>query len=100
MAGKQYLLDLTAASYPVIPTIDRAENLHMLPEAGQYAVKPKAGADAIGLTFVPREQLGSLTYRDILVQPRINFRYEVSFYYVDDALQYALRAPDPSRRWV
>jgi hypothetical protein len=24
----------------------------------------------------------------------------VSFYYVDDAFQYALHAPDPERRWV
>jgi hypothetical protein len=100
MAGKQYLLDLTAAGYPVIPTIDRPEDLHLLPEAGQYAVKPKAGADSIGLTFVPREQLSDLVYSDILVQPRIDFRYEVSFYYVDDTFQYALHAPDPERRWV
>ncbi|WP_030677681.1 ATP-grasp domain-containing protein [Streptomyces cellulosae] len=100
MAGKQYLLDLTAAGYPVIPTIDRTEDLHLLPEAGQYVVKPKAGADSIGLTFVPREQLSGLVYGDILVQPRIDFRYEVSFYYVDDAFQYALHAPDPERRWV
>lgn len=57
MAGKQYLLDLTAAGYPAIPTIDRPEDLHLLPAAGHYAVKPKAGADSIGLTFVPREQL-------------------------------------------
>ncbi|MFF7986359.1 hypothetical protein ACFZDK_45910 [Streptomyces sp. NPDC007901] len=100
MAGKQYLLDLTAAGYPVIPTIDRPEDLHLLPEAAQYAVKPKAGADSIGLTFLPREQLSDLAYGDILVQPRIDFRYEVSFYYVDDTFQYALHAPDPERRWV
>ncbi|WP_431042072.1 hypothetical protein ACQUSR_09240 [Streptomyces sp. P1-3] len=100
MAGKQYLLDLTAAGYPVIPTIDRPQDLRLLPKAGQYAVKPKAGADSIGLTFVPQDQLGGLAYGDILVQPRIDFRYEVSFYYVDDAFQYALHAPDPDRRWV
>ncbi|MEU9472406.1 hypothetical protein AB0D78_38640 [Streptomyces avermitilis] len=100
MGGKQYLLDLTAAGYPVIPTIDRPQDLGRLPEAGEYAVKPKAGADSIGLAFVPRDQLGGLAYGDILVQPRIDFRYEVSFYYVDDAFQYALHAPDPRRRWV
>ncbi|MGX1884973.1 hypothetical protein [Streptomyces sp. NPDC055287] len=100
MAGKQYLLDLTATGYPVIPTVDRPQDLNLLPEAGQYAVKPKAGADSIGLTFVPPDQLGALPYGDILVQPRINFRYEVSFYYIDDHFQYALHAPDPERRWV
>ncbi|MEU0397126.1 hypothetical protein ABZ208_31000 [Streptomyces sp. NPDC006208] len=100
MAGKQYLLDLTTAGYPVIPTIDRPHDLHLLPETGSYVVKPKAGADSIGLTFVPRDQLSGLAYGDILVQPRIDFRYEVSFYYVDDAFQYALHAPAPDRRWV
>ncbi|MFF7188394.1 hypothetical protein ACFZAR_24815 [Streptomyces sp. NPDC008222] len=100
MAGKRYLLDLTEAGYPVIPTVDRPEDLGRLPAAARYAVKPKAGADSIGLDFVPRSRLPELTWGDILVQPRIDFRYEVSFYYVDDAFQYALHAPDPERRWV
>ncbi|MFE7855317.1 hypothetical protein [Streptomyces sp. NPDC057403] len=100
MVGKQYLLDLTAAAYPVIPTIDRPQDLGRLPEADQYVVKPKAGADSIGLSVLPRERLSTLAYGDILVQPCIDFRYEVSFYFVDDAFQYALHAPDPQRRWV
>ncbi|GGW08927.1 hypothetical protein GCM10010230_56930 [Streptomyces narbonensis] len=100
MAGKQYLLDLTAAGYPVIPTADRPEDLHRLPDATEYAVKPKAGADSIGLRFVTREELDALPYGDLLVQPRVHFRYEVSFYFVDDLFQYALYAPDPERRWV
>ncbi|MFD3660229.1 hypothetical protein ACFWVF_06420 [Streptomyces sp. NPDC058659] len=100
MAGKQYLLDLTAAGYPVIPTADRPEDLHRLPDAAEYAVKPKAGADSIGLRFVAYEELAALPYGELLVQPRIPFRYEVSFYFVDDLFQYALYAPDPERRWV
>ncbi|MGW9023886.1 hypothetical protein ACWGQ5_06520 [Streptomyces sp. NPDC055722] len=99
MAGKQYLLDLTAAGYPVIPTADRPEDLVRLPASDLYAVKPKAGADSIGLEFLPSDRLGALSWGDVLVQPRIDFRYEVSFYYVDDAFQYALHAPDPGRRW-
>ncbi|MFI1653935.1 hypothetical protein ACH4ZU_03200 [Streptomyces sp. NPDC020472] len=103
MAGKQYLLDLTAAGYPVIPTVDRAEDLHLLPEAAEYAVKPKAGADSIGLRFLRPEdltELAGLAHGELLVQPRVDFRYEVSFYFVDDLFQYALYAPDPERRWV
>ncbi|MGW0749912.1 hypothetical protein [Streptomyces sp. NPDC002587] len=96
MAGKQYLLDLTAAGYPVIPTIDDPARLPELPQVPQYAVKPKQGADSIGLTFTddPTGPAG-----EILIQPRIDFAYEVSFYFVDDAFQYALYAPDPARRW-
>ncbi|KOX22929.1 hypothetical protein ADL06_23570 [Streptomyces sp. NRRL F-6491] len=100
MAGKQYLLDLTAAGYPVIPTVDRAEDLERLPGAASYAVKPKAGADSMGLSFLPYEELAGLAYGELLVQPRVDFRYEVSFYFVDDLFQYALYAPDPERRWV
>jgi hypothetical protein len=96
MAGKQYLLDLTAAGFPVIPTVDDPADLHLLPRVPAYAVKPKQGADSIGLTFTaePSGPAG-----EILIQPRIDFAYEVSFYFVDDAFQYALHAPDPARRW-
>ncbi|MFH8725446.1 hypothetical protein [Streptomyces termitum] len=100
MAGKQYLLDLTAEGRPVIPTVDRPEDLPLLPEAELYAVKPKAGADSIGLRFVPYADLAGLAADDgLLVQPRVDFAYEVSFYFVDDDFQYALYAPDPGRRW-
>lgn len=96
MAGKQYLLDLTAAGYPVIPTVDDPARLSELPRAAEYVVKPKQGADSIGLVFTadPQGPAG-----EILIQPRIDFAYEVSFYFVDDAFQYALHAPDPARRW-
>lgn len=100
MAGKRYLLDLTAAGHPVIPTVDRPEDLDRLPEAASYAVKPRTGADSIGLRFLPYEELAGLAYGEVLVQPRVDFRYEVSFYFVDDLFQYALYAPDPERRWV
>ncbi|MEU3558173.1 hypothetical protein [Streptomyces fragilis] len=99
MAGKQYLLDLTAEGRPVIPTVDRPEDLGRLPEADAYVVKPKLGADSVGLRVLPAEALAGLEYGDVLVQPRIDFAYEVSFYFVDHDFQYALYAPDPARRW-
>ncbi|MFI6336877.1 hypothetical protein [Streptomyces sp. NPDC050535] len=101
MAGKGYLLELTAAGYPVIPTIDRAADLGRLPDVGTYVVKPKLGADSIGLESVPRDRLADpALYGDVLVQPRVDFAYEVSFYFVDDTLQYALYAPRPEERWA
>jgi hypothetical protein len=100
MAGKQYLVDLSDGGWPVIPTVDRPADLGRLPDAPAYVVKPKAGADSVGLRFVGREELDGVTWDDVLVQPRVDFRYEVSFYFVDGAFQYALRAPDPGRRWV
>ncbi|GGJ98835.1 hypothetical protein GCM10011583_32940 [Streptomyces camponoticapitis] len=107
MAGKQYLVELSAAGLPVIPTVDRAQDLGRLPDADEYVVKPKDGADSIGMRFVPRDRLAGLGgpggpgggLGDVLVQPRIPFSYEVSFYFVDHDFQYALHAPDPDRRW-
>ncbi|MFI8239629.1 hypothetical protein ACIF83_20545 [Streptomyces sp. NPDC085866] len=99
MAGKQYLLDLSAAGFPVIPTVDRAEDLHKLPAAERYVVKPKIGADSLGLRILPADRLAGLTDGTVLVQPCVDFAYEVSFYFVDDDFQYALHAPDPGRRW-
>lgn len=102
MLGKQYLLDLTDAGYPVIPTVGRPEDLHRLPPADEYVVKPRLGADSVGLRFVPADRLRE-TVRgdagDLLVQPRVDFAHEISFYFVDHAFQYALYAPDPDRRW-
>ncbi|MEV6242324.1 hypothetical protein [Lentzea sp. NPDC051838] len=98
MAGKQYLIDLHELGYPVIPTIDTPDHLDRLPDVAEYVVKPKAGADSHGLEFVSREALANST-SDLLIQPKIDFRYEVSFYFVDHDFQYALHAPDPHQRW-
>lgn len=97
MAGKQYLVDLTAQGFPVIPTVDDLAHLDRLPDAAEYVVKPKAGADSHGLEFVRPEEL--TRKEDVLIQPKIDFRYEVSFYFVDREFQYALNAPDPAQRW-
>ena len=35
----------------------------------------------------------------MLIQPAIDFEYEVSFYFINDCLEYALYAPDKDKRW-
>ncbi len=102
MQGKQYLLNLTKEGYPVIPTIDSKADLQLLPDTVRYAIKPKDGADSIGLEFLTAEELEAreLTDGATLIQPMIDFEYEVSFYFVNDKLEYAMYAPDKSRRWA
>ncbi|MER6023497.1 hypothetical protein, partial [Streptomyces anulatus] len=104
MAGKDYLIEMDRAGLPVIPTVDRAADLPELPDVSRYVVKPKLGADSVGLRFVTATEAAAELERaaegSLLVQPRIDFRHEVSFYFVDDDFQYALYAPDPERRWV
>jgi hypothetical protein len=97
--GKQYLLDLFAAGFPVIPTVDTGRDIDLLPRTERYAVKPKFGADSIGLQFLTRDELATEAIGDMLIQPEIPFSHEVSFYFVDRTFQYALYAPDPKVRW-
>ena len=55
MAGKQYLLDLTGRRVPGHPHRRPARGPATgCPRSAAYAVKPKAGADSIGLRFVLR----------------------------------------------
>lgn len=102
MNGKEYLLELTNAHFPVTPTIDNLEDLNKLPSVNTYLIKPKDGADSIGMEIVEKDDLSKkvkLESRDTLIQPFINFEYEVSFYFIDKEFQYALYAPDKDKRW-
>ncbi|MEH6855616.1 hypothetical protein V7037_13410 [Priestia megaterium] len=102
MNGKEYLIELTNAHFPVIPTIDTLDSLNKLPDVETYIVKPKDGADSIGMEFVTKDELKEKVdseSKNTLVQPFIDFEYEVSFYFVDHEFQYALYAPDKEKRW-
>ncbi len=101
MRGKQYLLELTAEAYPVIPTVDSMDDINVLPESETYVIKPKDGADSIGLEFASAEELmkRGLVPGKTLIQPAIDFQYEVSFYFINDKLEYAMYAPDKTKRW-
>ena len=98
--GKDYLVQLTREGYPVIPTVDTFDELERLGPASQYMVKLKNGADSIGTRCLAKEALLKEKLADQLVQPFLHFRYEVSFYYLNNAFQYALYAPDPQKRWA
>lgn len=99
MLGKQYLLDLWAAGYPVVPTVGSAGEIHRLPASERYVVKPLLGADSTGLYLATPDELAAAEPVDAIIQPLLDIAYEVSFYFVDDALVYALSTPDPAHRW-
>ena len=101
MAGKQYLLDMTDAGMAVIPTVDDLADIGKLPAAERYVIKPKGGADSIGLEFLTRDELlqKDFTESEMLIQPAIDFEHELSFYFLDGELEYALFAPDKAARW-
>ncbi|MES2225831.1 MAG: hypothetical protein V4480_03410 [Patescibacteria group bacterium] len=96
---KDYLLKLYADGFPVIPTIDTVRAIDELPESETYFIKPKDGFDAIDTHVLSREELLAMNPEHHLIQPFVDFEYEISFYYLDKKLQYVLHAPDKTERW-
>lgn len=99
MRGKQYLLDLMKAGYPVIPTVEEVSEIDLLGSPEKYICKLKNGADSIGMETLTKQELLASRPQGKLIQPFLDFQYEVSFYYLDDQFQYALYAPDKGKRW-
>lgn len=97
--GKQYLLDLQSLGYPVIPTVEKFEDVAILGNPEKYIVKLKNGADSVGMEMLSPQELHEAKPEGKLIQPFIDFRYEVSFYYLNDEFQYAMYAPNKARRW-
>lgn len=99
MKGKQYLLDLFHAGFPVIPTIANLDEIQLLGDAEKYVLKLKHGADSIGMKILDRQMLSANFSKEMLIQPLLDFQYEVSFYYLNNRFQYALYAPNKQKRW-
>ena len=102
MRSKQYLLELARAGFPVIPTVDSTADLPLLPQTERFVIKPMDGADSIGLEFLCRDELmrRNIPSGQYLIQPEIDFTYEVSFYFINDRFEYALYAPGRMKRWM
>lgn len=98
--GKEYLVALTRAGYPVIPTADSLQDLPLLGPSEEYILKMKAGADSIGMERLSGAALEGRDLSGRILQPFVPFHYEVSFYFINDNFQYALYAPDPAQRWA
>jgi hypothetical protein len=99
MLGKGYLLELYREGYPVIPTSNASSARAELPLADRYVVKPLHGADSAGLYVATPDDLATQAPSDAIAQPLLDVAYEVSFYFVNSRLTYALYTPDPGRRW-
>ncbi len=97
--GKQYLLDLQAEGYPVIPTVVSTNEIDKLGKPSRFIVKLMNGADSVGMEILTRDELLAANPQGKLIQPYIYFEYEVSFYFLNDKFQYALYAPNKEKRW-
>ncbi len=97
--GKQYLLDMQEAGYAVIPSVNSVSKIEELGDPGKYIVKLMNGADSVGMEMLGKEELLLAKPQGKLIQPFIDFEYEVSFYFLNDTFQYALYAPNKQKRW-
>jgi hypothetical protein len=88
--GKDYLVVLYNKGYPVIPSIDRVDDLEKLPFAEYYWIKPKNSCDGIGAEKLTRDALLQKDPKGYIIQPFMEFEYEPSFYFVDNQFHHAI----------
>ncbi len=86
LLGKNHVLELFRAGVPVIPSIDTVKDLSQLPEQEYYAIKPKNSCDAIGFEKLTKKEVLAKNPKNHIIQPFIDFEYEVSFYILDNEL--------------
>ena len=55
--GKEYLLELTALGYPVIPSVKEVAEIERLGTPEKFVIKIKNGADSIGMELLTKEEL-------------------------------------------
>lgn len=97
LEDKTYLLKLFQEGFPVIPSVDRLDDLDKLGAPERYVLKPLDGCSSRGVRIVPKQNLGPLTGH--ILQPFMDFAEEISFYFIDDQFTYALVSAGPGRRW-
>jgi hypothetical protein len=99
LRGKSYLIEMYRRGFPAVPTVSRVADIGRLGDNLRYIVKPVFGCSSRGVYEVSSEQLNTLRLRRQILQPLIDIVYEISWYFVDGDLAYALYAPDRAKRW-
>lgn len=99
LTGKYHLLELFLSGYPVIPTFNSKEELQKFGTYERYLLKPLDGADSCGVKILNNEDLEIEVCDNVLIQPLMEFQYEVSFYFIGKQFHYSLYAPNPQKRW-
>ena len=95
--GKEYLVELCALGYPVVPTASTAPAA--IPYgAKEYIVKPAFGGSSKGQRVVPHDALETFAMpRNSVIQPKLDVSYETSYIFVDNEFEYAVKTR--KERW-
>jgi hypothetical protein len=91
--GKGYLVELYNKGYPVIPSVDRVDELSKLPKTDTFFAKPKYKCDNVDTFTATKYQLDNIWLEDYIFQPYIDFICEISFYFIDGEFIYAFTTP-------
>lgn len=89
-SNKEYLVDLFKKGYAVIPSIDSLKDLKLLYNPNKYMLKLKDSYDGIGQLVVDKDELKQKFNNSYIIQPFMEFKSEVQFYYIKDKFEYAL----------
>lgn len=87
---KTYLIELYKGDYPVIPSTDSLDELHVLPPSKEYLLKPKFWFSSIGIKTVTFDNIKNEDIKNYIIQPKLNYKHEISFYFIDWKLLYCL----------
>lgn len=95
--GKRYLIDLYNLGHKVIPTFaDYAKALQI--KSTEYLLKPIYGGSGKGIISVSKENLSdAFDKQKYIIQPKLEFASELSFFFIDCVFQYALKTRNS--RW-
>lgn len=102
ICGKIHLLELFRNGFPVIPTFGSKEEIKEFGDSSDnshYLIKPLDGADSCGVEILTIGEILKNHHQNVLFQPLVNFKYEVSFYFIGREFHYALYAPKTDKRW-
>ncbi len=98
--GKDYLFELFKKGYPVIPSVCSLDKIGTLDDCSDFFIKPFDGLSSFGAKKICKSKIKKeLNNFKLIIQPFIVFKYEVSFYFLDNEFQYSLYAPNPKKRW-
>lgn len=92
--GKEYLVELYKKGYPVIPSVEHAEELNKLPQSAYYWIKPFDGCDGSGAGKFTKEEIKVKNLANYIIQPYEEFKEEPSFFFIDNQFAYAITMPN------
>ncbi len=98
LKGKKHLLELYRDGYGVVPSFSSKKEAFAYGYQETYLLKPLDGADSCGMQVLKADELKE-HYDNMVLQPLLDFSYEVSFYFIGKDFHYALYTKDPTCRW-